>query len=66
MFKVTFDQIKTIKLAGLDAAIALAFPDAQDVQKEGLTGLPCGTVVVDGTAYDWLLKPSHYVFFEAV
>lgn len=66
MLKVTFDQIKTIKLAGLDAAIALAFPDAQDVQKEGLTGLPCGTVIIDGIAYDWLLKPSYYVFFEAV
>lgn len=66
MFKVTFDQIKTTKLPGLDAAIALAFPDVQDVQKEGLTGLPCGTVNIDGIAYDWLLKPSHYVFFEAV
>ena len=66
MFKVTFDQIKTTKLAGLDAAIALAFPDTQDVQKEGLIGLPYGTVTIDGIAYDWLLKPSHYVFFGAI
>lgn len=66
MFKITFYQIKTSKLAGLDAAIALAFPDAEDVQKDGLTGLPYGTVVVNGMAYDWLLKASHYVFFEAI
>jgi hypothetical protein len=63
---ISFDQIKTIKLSGLGAAIALAFPDAQDVQKEGLTGLPYGTVTIDDVAYDWLLKPSHYVFFEAI
>ena len=66
MLKVTFDQIKTTKLTGLDAAISLAFPDAQDAQKEGLTGLPYGTVTIDDVAYDWLLKPSHYVFFEAI
>ena len=65
MIKVTFDQIKTIKLAGLDAAIGLAFPDAQDVQKEGLTGLPCGTVVVDGLPFDWLLKATGYVFMPS-
>lgn len=65
MFKVTFDQIKTIKLSGLDAAIALAFPEAQDVQKEGLTGLPYGTVIVDGKAYDWLLKATGYVFMPS-
>lgn len=65
MIKVTFDQIKATKLTGLDAAVALAFPDAKDIQKEGLTGLPYGTVIVDGKPFDWLLKPSHYVFFEA-
>lgn len=65
MIKVTFDQIKAATLVGLDAAITMAFPNAKDVQKEGLTGLPCGTVIVDGKPFDWLLKPSHYVFFEA-
>lgn len=63
---ISFDQIKTTKLSGLDAAIALAFPTVEDVQKEGLTGLPYGTVVVDGKPFDWLLKANGYVFFEAV
>ena len=65
MLKVTFDQIKTTKLTGLDAAISLAFPDAQDAQKEGLTGLPYGTVVVDGKPFDWLLKATAYVFIPS-
>lgn len=62
---ISFDEIKTTKLSGLDAAISLAFPKATDIQKEGLTGLPYGTVIVDGKPFDWLLKSTGYVFFEA-
>lgn len=59
---ISFDQIKATKLSGLDAAISLAFPEATDIQKEGLTGLPYGNVTVDGKTFDWLLKPTGYVF----
>ena len=62
---ITFEQIKHSGKSGLDGAILCAFPGAQDVQKEGLTGLTFGTVQVDGKGYDWLLKAGHYIFMEA-
>jgi len=62
---ISFDQIKATKLSCLDAAITLAFPGTEDVQKDGLTGLPCGTVTVDGKPFDWLLKAAGYVFIPS-
>ena len=62
---ITFEQIKHSGKSGLDGAIGCAFPGAQDVQKEGLTGLPCGSVVVDGIPFDWLLKAVGYAFMPS-
>lgn len=62
---VTFDQIKESKYSGLDGAIAIAFPNADDVVKEGLIGLPFGTVEIDGQGWDWILKSSYYLFMVA-
>lgn len=62
---ITFEQIKHSGKSGLEGAICCAFPGAQDVQKEGLTGLPCGSVVVDGIPFDWLLKAAGYTFMPS-
>ena len=53
---VSFDQIKETKLSGLDGAIECAFCCAESVNKEGMTGLPFGTVEIDGKGWDWILK----------
>ena len=60
---VMFDEM--VKGNGLDGAITVAFPSAREVVKDGLQGLPFGTVEIDGKAWDWILKCSHYVFMEA-
>lgn len=62
---VSFDQIKEAKTQGLDGAIACAFPCAENIAKDGLIGLPFGTVEIDGKGWDWILKSDHYVFIEA-
>ena len=62
---IPFDQIKEQKYSGLDGAIACAFPGRLDVIKEGLTGVGFGTVIIDGQAWDWILKADYYLFMEA-
>lgn len=53
------------KEQGLDGAISLAFPGCSEVVKEGLIGMPFGTITVDGNAWDWILKADHYLFIVA-
>lgn len=62
---VSFEQIADSGFSGLDGTLLVAFPGARDVSKDGLVGLPFGTVTVDGIAWDWLLKNDHYVFIPA-
>lgn len=63
---VSFDQIREEASAhGLDGAVACAFPFAENIVKDGLIGLPFGTVEIDGKGWDWILKNDHYVFIEA-
>lgn len=49
----------------LDEAIKLAFNNPSDVTKEGLVGLPCGTVELNGKAYDWVMTVDRFKFMEA-
>lgn len=46
----------------LDEAIDLVFNKPSGVEKEGLIGLPLGTVIVDGVAYDWVKTHDRYRF----
>ena len=62
---VSFDQINESKYSGLDGAISIAFPDATNILKEGLIGMPFGTVEIEGKGWDWILKASYYLFLEA-
>lgn len=62
---ISFDQVKESKHSGLDGALAVAFPGAVNVVKEGLIGVGFGTVEVDGIAWDWILKCNHYLFILA-
>ena len=49
----------------LDEAIKLAFNNPSDVAKEGLVGVPYGTVDVNGKAYDWIMSFDRFKFMEA-
>jgi hypothetical protein len=62
---ISFDQIIESKFSGIDGAIACAFSEAQEVTKDGMVGLPFGTVEIDGKGWDWILKNDHYIFIEA-
>lgn len=49
----------------LDGAISAHFGEGVDVVKDGLIGVPCGTVEIDSVAYDWKMKVDHYSFVPA-
>lgn len=49
----------------LDEAIDLAFNKPSNVEKDGLIGLPLGTVVVNGAAWDWIKTHDRYRFILA-
>lgn len=49
----------------LDEAIDLAFNKPLKVEKDGLVGLPLGTVVIDGIAWDWIKTHDRYRFILA-
>jgi hypothetical protein len=49
----------------LDEAITLVFGKDCSVVKEGLVGLPCGTVEINGKAYDWVMSVDRFRFTEA-
>lgn len=63
---MTIEVLKTENDKGtLDGALAIAFPCATEIEKEGLIG-PCfGTVVVDGVAWDWIQKFDRFQFITA-
>lgn len=46
----------------LDEAIDLAFSKPSNVEKDCLVGLPLGTVVIDGIAWDWIKTHDRYRF----
>lgn len=63
---ISFEDIKEKSIPqGLDGAINIAFPGCSEVKKDGLIGLPFGTVEIDGKGWDWILKADHYLFIEA-
>lgn len=49
----------------LDEAIDWAFDKPTEVEKDGLVGLPFGTVIVDGKAWDWVKSHDRYRFTPA-
>ncbi len=62
---VTFEQAtEAAGSKGIDAAILAGFGKCEYV-KDGLVGMPFGTVEVDGVAYDWIMKNDYYLFIIA-
>lgn len=49
----------------LNEAIDLAFNKPSTVEKDGLIGLPLGTVVVNGVSWDWIKTHDRYRFILA-
>ncbi len=49
----------------LDEAIDLAFNKPSNVEKDGLVGLPLGTVIVNDVTYDWIKTHDRYRFIVA-
>ncbi len=50
----------------LDEAIANAFNKPSEIIKDGLIGAACGTIEINGEAYDWTQSHDRFRFFPSV
>ena len=49
----------------LDGAISAHFGKGVEVVKDGVIGVPYGTVEINGVAYDWKMKVDCFSFIKA-